>query len=184
MTTGPRVRIRRERPSDRPAIADLVRRAFADSPYSDHQETALVDRLRQSAAFVPALAIVAEIDGVPVGHVLLTRVGVACAAGPDIATLALGPLSVVPEHQRRGIGGTLIEHAHRRARRLGFAAIVVIGHPRYYPRFGYRPLAGFGLAVPFEVPPRTCMALELTPLALHGASGSVAYPPAWLATPL
>lgn len=91
------VTIREERSNDIAAVTDVVMRAYADIPYSDHREHIMVERQRASAAYVPGLSLLAVAVGVIIGHVLLTTATIGC--GEDVATtLALAPLSVVPGH--------------------------------------------------------------------------------------
>ena len=91
-------------------------------------------------------------------------------------SLALAPVAVLPEFQRQGIGSALIREAHRRAADSGYRSAVVLGHKDYYPRFGYRKAADFGIAFPFGLPQECCMAVELLPGGLEGVSGTVRYP--------
>lgn len=171
--------IRSERDDDRAIIADVVRRAYAAVPWSDHREHLMIDRLRQSKAFVPALSLVAEVDGEAVGHLLLTRAWIGSGTSAT-ATLALAPLSVVPERQNRGIGTGLLYEAHRRALNLGFRSVLCVGNASYYPKFGYRPLADYPITLPFEAPIESQMVLPLAPGALHGVEGMVRYSAGWL----
>ena len=85
-------------------------------------------------------------------------------------------VAVLPEFQRQGIGSALIREAHRRAADSGYRSAVVLGHKDYYPRFGYRKAADFGIAFPFGLPQECCMAVELLPGGLEGVSGTVRYP--------
>lgn len=170
------VRIRAEREEDFAAIDALVAAAFAPVPESSHDEHELVRGLRGSVTFVPQLSLVAQTaDGTLAGHVLLTEVEILSEAGP-VTSLAVAPLSVAPPLQGRGIGGRLLGEAHRIAARLGYGSALVLGHPGYYPRFGYRPAADFGVRFPFDAPAGCCMALELRPRALEGVRGVVRYP--------
>jgi predicted N-acetyltransferase YhbS len=171
--------VRAERPGDVAAIADLVIRAYADIPYSDHREHLMIERLRDSDAFIPALSLLAERDGAAVGHILLTRAQI--GSGSHAATtLALAPLSVVPDCQRMGVGKRLVTAAHRRAADLGFETILLVGIPSYYLQFGYQPLSRYPITLPFEAPDADCMILPLKPGALEGVSGIVRYADAWL----
>ena len=164
---------------DAPVIASIVERAFADVPHSDHREHVMVERLRRTDAFVPALSLLAEVEGQPAGHILLTRATIRNWRTAS-ETLALAPLSVLPEHQRRGVGRGLVEAAHARAAALGFGSIVLVGAPGYYRRFGYEPLSHYPIALPFPVPARNCMVLPLRPEAMTGVSGVVDYAVDWL----
>ena len=173
------ITIRAERIEDVPAIEDLVARTYAAVAYSDHREHLMIARLRNSVAFVPELSLVAELDREVIGHVLLTkaRIGDGEAA---VTTLALAPLSVVPQHQHRGVGRQLVEAAHRRAAELGFASIVLVGIPGYYARFGYQRLSAYPITLPFTAPDANCMILPLAAHALDGVAGMVRYAEAWL----
>lgn len=97
------IMIRAERPDDASTITDIVLRAYAGVAYSDHREHLMVERLRGTDAYSPSLSLLGEIDGEVAGHVLLTR---ACIFGErsSVETLALAPLSVVPEFQFHGVG--------------------------------------------------------------------------------
>ncbi|WP_353184101.1 N-acetyltransferase [Parapedobacter lycopersici] len=171
--------IRKEEETDFSATFEVVRRAFEHEVQSDHQEQFLVERLRNSDAFVPELSLVAEIGGRLVGYVLLTRINISNESGQEAVALALAPIAVLPEYQGKGIGGRLMQAAHQQAIALGFGAIVLLGHENYYPKFGYRLAREFGIALPFEVPDENCMAIELIEGALQHVSGTVKYPAAF-----
>ncbi|ANM29155.1 GCN5 family acetyltransferase [Acidobacteria bacterium Mor1] len=168
--------LRTETEPDHPRVAAIVEAAFRDDPHGDHTEHHLVARLRKAPGFIPDLSIVAEVDGQLRGHILLTPIRIVDESR-EHPSLALAPVSVEPGHQSRGLGGALIEEAHRRALKSGHGSVVLLGHPAYYPRFGYRPAAEFGIVLPFEVPAEYCMAVELRAGALDGVAGTVRYPP-------
>lgn len=167
--------IRQERPGDHAAVHALVRDAFAQAEHTNHQEQDLVDRLRAGDAFIPELSLVAEQGGRIVGHVLFTC-GLLRDGEIEQAILVVGPVAVAPSFQRRGIGGRLIQAGHEVARGLGFAATVLVGHPAYYPRFGYRPAGDLGITTHLDLPPDVFMACELTPGGLAGIGGMLIYP--------
>ncbi|MFB2118664.1 GNAT family N-acetyltransferase [Parapedobacter sp. 2B3] len=167
--------IRREDASDYEAVFNVVEKAFENEEHSDHQEQLLVERLRKSAAFVPELALVAELYGEVVGYILLTKIRIVNEHA-NTTSLALAPVAVLPAHQGKGIGGRLIEAAHVKATELGFGSVVLLGHENYYPRFGYEPAGKFGIMLPFDVPVENCMAIELAEGALTNVSGVVEYP--------
>lgn len=171
--------IRTELHPDAPIIADVVQRAYAGVAYSDHREYLMIERLRETDAFLTALSLVAEVDDAPVGHVLLTKAQIR-DRDASVETLALAPLSVVPEYQGRGVGRRLIEAAHQEAAALGFGSIVLVGIPNYFPRFGYEPLSRYPITLPFAVPAANCMILALSPEVLEGVRGMVEYAPGWL----
>ena len=135
----------------------------------------LVEKLRKSEAFVPELSLVAEIENNIVGHILLTKIKIK-TSDDEITSLALAPVSVLPEFQGKGIGGKLIKEAHQRAKDLGYQSIILLGHENYYPRFGYKLAEEFGISLPFDVPKENCMAIELEPNALKNIRGEVVYP--------
>jgi len=161
--------IRPEGPGDVAAVRRVNERAFGRGVEAD-----LVEALR--AAGAAALSLVAEADGRVVGHVLYSPVTIETAAGTRTA-LGLAPLAVVPERQRQGIGTRLVEASLARLRAEEHGAVIVIGHPEYYPRFGFLRAGRWGLTVPFEVPADAFMALELVPGALEGCAGVVHYRP-------
>ena len=161
--------VRQETPEDIRAI-DVVNL----SAFEGEAEARLVGALRKSPDFIPELSLVAELNGRIVGHVLLTRVRLRKKGGV-VDVLALAPMSVVPSQSHRGIGSELIEAAVDKARKLGFGAIVVVGHPDYYRRFGFGDAAQWGLHCELPAPEEAVTAMELTPGALTGG-GTVSYP--------
>ncbi|MEI9477878.1 MAG: N-acetyltransferase [Deltaproteobacteria bacterium] len=95
----------------------------------------------------------------------------------NLPALALAPMAVRPEYQNQGIGSELVRHGLRQCRDLGHKVIVVVGHPEYYPRFGFSLARAKGLEAPFPVPDEAFLVLELVPDALEGIKGVVNYPP-------
>lgn len=173
------IQIREEAAQDRATVLDLVETTFAHVAESDHQEQHLVERLHRSDAFVPQLSLVAETEeGRLVGYILLTKVTIASEHRTALS-LGVAPLVVHPEFQRQGIGGRLIEKAHEVAVDLGYGSAVLLGHKDYYPRFGYRRAADFGIWFPFEAPDECCMVVELMPHALKEVKGEIRYPAAF-----
>ena len=108
-----------------------------------------------------------------VGHIALSSVRIDGFSEPR--GLGLGPLAVAPAHQRKGVGTQLVRAALRRARLLGYSYVVVLGHPHYYPRFGFVPASRFGLSYPEPIPEPVFMALELISGALVNVTGIVRY---------
>ena len=173
------ITIRQEMPHDHATVYELIRESFATVEESDHSEQDLVEHLRHSSSFIPELSLVAETgQGELVGHILLTRLRIINGA-QAFPSLAVAPLSVLPSWQRQGIGSALIREAHRRAAVLGYGSAVLLGHPQYYPRFGYLPAHRFGIRFPFEAPADCCMAIELLSCGLKGVQGRVEYDPAF-----
>jgi predicted N-acetyltransferase YhbS len=171
--------IRTETEKDFAATEEVVRQAFVGVEHSDGSEPALVARLRKSTAFVPELSLVAECKGVLVGHILFTKLEVVSDDKQVHDSLALAPVSVLPSCQRMGVGSALIEEGHKRAASLGFRSVILLGHPDYYPRFGYEKASKWKIKAPFDVPDESFMARELVESGLSAASGVVKYPPAF-----
>lgn len=149
--------IRQEKNEDYPAIRQIVTDAFLDEEHTDHDEQNLVERIRESKEYIPALSLVAEEEGKVVGHIMFSEILI----GEEKA-VTLAPLAVAPGCQGTGVGGTLIREGHKSAKELGFKFSVVLGHPGYYPKFGYVPASEFGIKAPFEVDNELFMALPLT----------------------
>lgn len=170
--------IRKEEQKDRKAVFNLVKEAFATMEHSDHKEQFLVERLRDSDAFVPELSLIAELENQIVGYVLLTKISIKDGVRQSVS-LALAPIAVHPAFQNRGIGGELINHAHRIANDLGYNAVILLGHADYYPRFGYVPTAQYGIKIPFEAPEENCMIKILNSNTFRGTTGMVEYPKAF-----
>lgn len=134
------IALRDERAGDGDAIADLIQRAFAAMAVSRHNEHRIVAALR--AAGVLTVSIVAEHTGVIVGHCAASPVTVSDGSGN---WYGLGPVSVLPEFQRRGIGTTLVRDTLDRLRAHGACGCVVLGHRAYYERFGFDVVPGMSL---------------------------------------
>ena len=111
-----------------------------------------------------------------VGHIFFSPVSIESAAS-SFTAIGLAPLAVLPEFQRQGIGSLLVQHGLKECLRLGFPVVVVLGHPRYYPRFGFSPAKSKGLDCEYPVPDEVFMVAELSPGALRGRTGLVKYRP-------
>lgn len=168
------LQLRQETPGDYPAVRALIVQAFDLDPQQTNGEHALTDRLRQSPSFIPELSLVAVAAGQVVGHILLSKMEIQ-QSQKAVPSLALAPLSVLPSWQGKGIGSALIKEAHRIARNLGHGSVIVLGDADYYPRFGYRKLAHFGITLPFPAPPENCLIVELQEDSLSGVSGRAVY---------
>ena len=167
--------IRQESPADYHTVHQLIKDAFQSVPQSNQTEHDIVARLRNSPAFVNGLSLVAELDGVVIAHILLSKVLIK-NEDSEFECLSLAPVSVTPKFQKQGVGSQLIKHAHREAKDLGYTAVVLVGHASYYPRFGYVPSIEHNITFPFDSPAVNCMVKELVPNALLNVSGEVEYP--------
>jgi len=167
------VTIRPETAADVEGIRRVNQLAFGGD-----DEARIVDRVRGTTQ--PVISIVAEDDGV-VGHILLSPVTI--GGKRDRLLMGLGPMSVAPDRQRQGIGSDLVRAGLDECRRHGAGGIVVVGHPRFYPRFGFSTARGFGLSCEFEVPDDVFMAVELEKDALRIPGGLIRYHPAFSDAP-
>lgn len=165
--------IRQETEADYPIVYHVIQTAFASADQKDGNEQDVVNALRKSKAFIPELSLVATIEGKIVGHILFTKATIG-----EHTELALAPLSVLPEHQRQGIGQALMAEGHRIAKELGYDYSVVLGDAHYYPKAGYHPASEYNIKAPFEVPDENFMALKLNAKA-GPIAGTIEYDPAF-----
>jgi putative acetyltransferase len=161
--------VRPELPRDRDAIRGVNELAFEGPAEAD-----IVDALRDSDAWLPSLSLVAEDGAEIVGHALFSLVRL--DSGPEL--LSLGPMAVLPKRQRRGVGTALVRRGLSDARETEYPLVVVLGHPDFYPRFGFRPARRYGIETPYDAPDEAWMALPL-PAYDDRVRGTVLYPPAW-----
>lgn len=166
--------ISRERDKDYKTTERLIEKAFKEAEYSDHKEHVLVEKLRQSDDFLPELSLVAEFNGKIIGHIMFTRL-IIDDGKKKHKSLALAPLSVLPQYQNKGVGSKLIIEGIRIARELGHRSVIVLGNNSFYQNFGFRPASNWAIKAPFQVEDRFFMALELVDNGLKGTSGTVIY---------
>jgi putative acetyltransferase len=157
------MRIRREEQRDVETIRALNVAAFGSTA-----EAIIVDALRGDAH---VLSLLAEEGDAVVGHIMFSPVEVSPERG--LRAVALAPMAVVPERQRTGIGSALVHAGLAECRNLGIHGVFVVGHPTYYPRFGFRRASMAGFACEFAVDDGAFMVAELVPNALAGKSGTV-----------
>ena len=168
------LRIRAEAEGDYPRITEVN-----DLAFGQESEGHLVEKLRRTPEFLPGLSLVAEVNGRVVGHILFHPVTIESKAASH-PSLALAPMSVVPEYQNQEIGSRLVREGLRLAKELGHNSVIVLGHADYYPRFGFQPASRWDIRSPFDVPDESFLAMELTPGALTGIEGPVRYPAEFL----
>lgn len=149
--------------ADFAAIRDVNIRAFGQ-----RQEADIVDALRANGA--ASLSLVAAIGAGIVGHVMYSPVQIGQLEG-----VGLGPMAVLPEYQRKGIGSALVQTGNRRLGLAGCPFIVVLGHARFYPRFGFRPASTLGVACEWNVPDDAFQILVLDAARMSGVSGVARY---------
>jgi putative acetyltransferase len=164
------MKIREEKPKDHQAVYQINAAAFGREDEAD-----LVNALRSGD--VSIISLVAEAGAEIIGHALFTPVAI--PGWESAAFMALGPIAVLPDRQRGGVGSALVEAGLEACRTRGCTAVFVLGHPTYYPRFGFVPSTRFGIDSEFGVPEEVFMAQELVDGALEDVSGTVHYHPAF-----
>jgi putative acetyltransferase len=162
-------RVRRERPDDVLAVRRVNERAFGRTAEAD-----LVDLLRDRGKVT--LSLVAETGDLVAGHILFTPATIE-VEGKASPALGLGPMAVLPDYQRRGIGSLLVRAGLEECQRAGHGCVVVLGHSEYYPRFGFVPASHHGLAWEHPAPDEAFMVLALRDGALARPGGIVRYAP-------
>jgi len=161
--------IRPETPENKAAICHVNEEAFGDTG-----EAGLVEKLRSRQAII--LSLVAIDGDRVVGHILFSPVTVE-SERQSFNAVGLGPMAVLPLHQKRGVGSELVRTGLEECRRLGHEIVVLVGHPNYYPRFGFVLANPKGVKCEFEVPDESWMILELREGALAGRRGTVSFQP-------
>jgi putative acetyltransferase len=159
--------IRTEKPEDLEAVRQVNIAAFGRE-----NEANLVDRLRGIASTFSFVALPSDRI---VGHILFSPVVVEGKCSSNLSILGLAPVAVLPEYQRQGIGTLLIQQGLEECRRSGFQAVVVLGHPDFYSRFGFIPASRKSLKCEYDVPDEAFMVLELESGTLEDCSGTVKY---------
>ena len=165
--------IRPETPDDISAIFEVNFQAFAH-----YDEANLVNTLRDSNIFNPELSLVAVCGDRIIGHIMFPPVTIESPLASTPA-VALAPLVVHPDYQCLGVGSALVEEGLNACRSFGHRIVIVVGHPGYYPRYGFRSARTHGIVAPFVVADDVFMVLGLVPGALDGVQGTVKYPDAF-----
>lgn len=168
------ITIRQEQAQDYDTVYQVVKEAFKTAQHSDGEEHNLVNRLRHSEGFLKELSLVAVEKETLLGHIMFTKIIIE-QNGEKHPSLALAPLSVGKEFQNAGVGSALVKEGLKKAKKLGYSSVVVLGSELYYPRFGFREAAEFDIHPPFEVPSKNFMVIELVPNALNTVHGTVCY---------
>ncbi len=158
------VEIREEHPDDVAVVRELNRRAFGQD-----QESNIVDALRANGAAL--LSLVATVHDRVVGHIMYSPLSIS----GNVTGAALGPMAVIPERQRQGIGSKLIEAGNRKLKDAGCPFIIVVGHADYYPRFGFRPASEHEIKCEWDLPDDVFMLLVLDEAKMKDVSGLAKY---------
>ncbi len=161
--------IRPETTEDKAAIRHVNQEAF-----NQKDEAEIIKKLRERGVLL--LSLVAVQDDVLVGHIAFSPVEIA-SENSSFEAITLAPMAVLPAYQNKGIGSQLVLTSINECRRLGYELVVVLGHPNYYPRFGFTPAKPKGIKCEFEVPDEAWMVLELREGALTEKQGTVIFQP-------
>ena len=159
--------IRVEKPEDQIGIRRINTEAF-----NTDTEANLIDALRKSG--IPLISLVAEENGELFGHILFSPATLE-ADNCSTTIAGLAPMAVAPAFQKRKIGSMLAEEGLRHCKKAGYDAVCVLGHPDYYPRFGFVPSVNYGIKSEFDVPAEVFMVKELSEGALADCNGIVKY---------
>lgn len=169
------ITIREEARSDHARIHAFIKKAFETARYAEGDEQDFVERQRHPETYVPELALVVEDDGVLIGYIMLTRTYVSTRDG-RFPILLLAAVAVAVERRSHGIGARLINAAMLRARALQHEAIILVGDPAYYARFGFERAAAMGIRSTNPAEDEYVQILELVTGALDDVSGTIALP--------
>jgi len=161
--------IRSETPEDGADIHFVYGKAFGQE-----SETELVEKLRNRGMLIVSLVALSDVQ--VVGHIAFSPVTVK-SEDSSFQAIALGPMAVLPEYQRKGIGSQLVRTGLEECRHLGHEIVVLVGHADYYPRFGFVPARSKGIECEFEVPDKAWMLLQLREGVLAGRRGTVTFQP-------
>jgi putative acetyltransferase len=154
-------------------------REINDRAFGQDIEGKLIENLRKKKEYIAELSLVAEYKNQLVGHILFFPISI-IGKNNRFPTLALAPMSVLPEFQKKGIGSELIKEGLKIAKKLGFTSVIVVGHPQYYSKFGFKKASTWNIRPPFDAPDDAFMAIELVKNALMDVSGMVEYPQEYL----
>jgi len=165
-----RIVIEAETEGDYEQIARLHTIAF-----NGHGEARLVEKLRRTPIYIRELSLVARYRNAIIGHVLFYPIKINTRR-KKCDSLALAPISVIPSFQNRKVGSRLIKEGLEKAHKLGFKSVIVVGHSKYYPRFGFEKASKYGISAPFDARDNALFAIELEKDGLKDCSGTLEYP--------
>jgi len=168
------IKIRSEMKDDYNIITQINDLAFGGK-----DESQLIINLRKTNDFIPDLSLVAVVNDRILGHILFYPITIE-SINNTFPTISLAPMSVHPDYQRKGIGNKLVNDGLQKCKDMHFDSVIVLGHPNYYPKFGFIPASQWNLYSDFEAPDEAFMVLELKVKSLAGKSGKVVYPKEYL----
>lgn len=163
--------IRNEAECDYRAVEELTREAFWNVHFPGCDEHFVLHKLRKSEDFIPELDFVAVAGGKIVGNIVYSYAKITKPSGEERTTISFGPISVLPQYQKQGIGSALIHHSLNAAKTKGFDSVLIYGDPRYYGRFGFRCAERFDIRNKDGKFAFALLALELTKGALSDTAG-------------
>lgn len=169
------VHIRRSNDIDLQAICDTVSAAFNESEHEEKEIANLVLDLLADPTANPFLSLVTLAEDLIVGYILFTKVHI-MNSDQDVSASILAPLAVKPAYQNRGIGNLLVNKGLKQLRDMGFELVFVLGHPTYYPKFGFTPARKVGFEAPYSIPQEHAdawMVKELKTGFIKNTSGKV-----------
>ena len=164
------IKINKEQPIYFGAIDEINDLAFGQP-----QESRLIKSLRKLDDYIPELSLIAFEDDKAIGHILFFPIYIE-AEQQKYQTLSLAPMAVLPGYQNKGVGGELIRHGLSQAKTLGFDSVLVLGHPKYYPKFGFEKASKWKIKCPWDAPDEAWMVLELKTGVLEGKAGMAVFP--------
>ena len=150
-----------------------------DIAFGGKSESELISKLRKIKDFMHGFSIIAEFDENIIGHILFYPINIETKTGL-IPTIALAPMSVLPEYQNKGVGTKLVQYGLQKCKERGFESVIVLGHANYYLKFGFEPASKWGIYSDFDVPDEVFMTMELKEDALAKVAGKVIYPKEYL----
>jgi predicted N-acetyltransferase YhbS len=170
--------IRKETKEDYDQIREVIKSAFKAIEENDDEfnEWTLAERIRKSEYYINDLSLVAEIDGIVVGHIMFTPLKIKGSTETH-KSLDLAPVSVRTDYQNQGIGKLLVRSGIEKAKELGYKSLIVMGHPKYYQSFGFKLASDWKIGLDNEYNSKYLFALELVDGGLDGVSGIVEYCP-------
>lgn len=169
------ITIRKENTADFNKITEVIKSAFyRDDKDSGFNEWNLVERIRETPYYINDLSLAAEVKDNIVGHIMLTPMYIRNGE-MSYKSLALAPVLVHKKYQNLGIGTKLVYEAIKRAKELGYKSIIVMGHPKYYKRFGFKPASGYRIGTSKEYNDNCLFALELQQGSLDEVEGIIEY---------
>lgn len=164
------IKIRTERQNDYKEIKKIN-----DLAFGQENEGKMIESLRKTLDYNASLSLVAEIKNKIVGHILFYPVKIKNEK-EEYIVLSLAPLAVHPQYQNKGVGSKLVKRGIKSAKETNFDIILVVGHPKYYPRFGFKPASNWKIKLPIDAPDDAVLVLELKDNSLNNCSGIVEFP--------